>query len=639
MRSLSNGATLIQKVNELPNLSGCKEIFCDFECTSFDREEKALLPFHGHRIAGIAITADQFNESWYVPIRHTDESWNLPIKPAIKWLKGILGKNNDWINHNVKFDAHFAKRDGINFGGRLIDTNVLAKLHNSDRMDHKLKPLCREWLGMEMAEEDKIKVYLKEVGSKNYGDIPADFLGAYACEDVIGNRNLYRFLCEKRPESLERVWEMEIKLTPALFDMEEYGMHVDPKEIAIEQYKSVNQQIQWNDDLVRTIDQELNCNSSNQIYDLLVNQFGLPIMGRTKKGNPSFDHEAMVAYSAHPAVLGDEKINKAIKLIGKIKKESTFQSLFLDNFVKKQVNGILYPDYNQVVRTGRMSCRGINAQQFNERAKKLIKAHDMILTCDYSQMEFRLISHYIRDRGAIKAYQDDPRTDFHQWVADECGTKRKPAKTLNFMMGFGAGKAKVTRELSANPDIVEEVARHVNKLLAAGKIKEADRNRVFKRQCHDKASKIYTIYHNRLPGIKQTSSRATSAAKNRGFVFNLYGRRRHIPLDFCYKAFNAIIQSSAADIMKESLIATAPRYNKFLKDRGIHMLATIHDSVDFEGSKESIADPEVHVHIRNLLQTINVDLSVPIIVDMGMSTVSMADANLDQNKIDFELAL
>ena len=75
----------------------------------------------------------------------------------------------------------------------------------------------------------------------------------------------------------------------------------------------------------------------------------------------------------------------------------------------------MHPDYNQTVRTGRMSCRRPNAQQLSKEAKELILPFDNqhFVSFDESQVEFRLIVHYIQDSKAIEAFNENPDTDFH----------------------------------------------------------------------------------------------------------------------------------------------------------------------------------------------------------------------------------
>lgn len=637
MIQLESGSLLISDVKDLPDFSGCKELFLDTETTSFQKERPGYLSYHGDRIAGIAVTADEHPDVYYLPIRHTDKSWNLPLEPVQRWLRKTVSQSCDWINHNIIFDAHFCAADGAMFGGRLIDTLTLSKLIDSDRFDYDLKTLFIDWLKINAEERDRLKAYLKGIKSKNYADAPADILGGYACKDVRGNRLLWKYIKEKYDESMKLSWDNEIKLTPVLFDIEDFGMPVDPTELKIEKVKSVHKQIRHGDRLRELTGGEVNPASHKDVFDVLCNQFSLPVLATNEDeesnsfGNPSFDKDALALYLTHPSVLADKKILETVKLIKEARDESHFCGLFLDNYLKLNVDGILHPSYNQCVRTGRMSCKNPNAQQLNKRAKALVHPRKgmSILSCDYSQIEFRLIVHYIQDQDAIKAYNENPLTDFHAWVASICGVKRKAAKCLNFGMGFGAGKAKVVKMLMGNPDVIAAVAIQINEMVKEGRLEESQRATEFKVLCKELAENLYNIYHEKLPGIKATSRRASDVVKARGYVFNGYGRRRYLDAKFCYKGFNSIVQSFAADIMKDTTVKLAPRYNKTIRDYGINIFGLIHDDNSMMAPTEVVHDPIVQRLVKGVLEDSTIKISVPIVMDMGFSDRNWAEASAD----------
>lgn len=117
-----------------------------------------------------------------------------------------------------------------------------------------------------------------------------------------------------------------------------------------------------------------------------------------------------------------------------------------------------------------------------------------------SQQEFRLWVHFavlLGLRGAREAaqkYVDDPRTDFHQLVADITGLERKPAKDTNFAKGFGAG--------------VPKFASMTNKTL-------------------EEAAKIMEQYDTEMPFVSLLNQRCQKLANNRGYIRLLDGARSH----------------------------------------------------------------------------------------------------------------
>lgn len=633
MLKLSNGF-LVQHPSELPSgFEFANRLFLDVETRSGDPKRSGDSPFHGDRICGFSVTIDDNPDIYYIPIRHKDRQWNLPMDSVLPWLRKVVSTAKVWINHNVIFDAHFCSQEGAEFTGELHDTLTLSKLHDSDRMSYGLKSLFVDWLNLSKEEQDSVAQYLESAKSKDFADVPADILGDYACKDVRGNRLLYKFLLSKKPTDNSLAWDNEIKLTPVLYDIEKDGMRVDKTELQIETLKSLQKQIMFGDALHKLSGQEVNPNSNKQIYDLLCNNMSLPVMKLNEEsGNPSFDSDAFEMYLIHPEVLADERKLKTIQLLQKYREEVHFMGLFLNPYSELNVDGWLHPSYNQCVRTGRMACRNPNAQQLNSRAKGLIHPPEGygILSCDYSQIEFRLICHYIKDVEAIKAYNADPTTDFHQWVADMCGVKRKAAKCLNFGMGFGAGKKKVIKMLSSDPSVIEDVSLKINKMIEDGVISAKDRIRVFNIECQLLAEHLYNTYHERLPGIKQTSYRASDIAKRRGYVFNLYGRRRHLLPRFCYRGFNSVIQSCAADVIKDCVVKLSPRYNKKMRDVGLKIFALVHDDCSSYLPLEAMRDCNIVKEIKSTLEDSTVKFDIPIVMDVGFSEKSWADAGLEE---------
>jgi DNA polymerase-1 len=367
-------------------------------------------------------------------------------------------------------------------------------------------------------------------------------------------------------------------------------------------------------------------------YDILVNQYGLPIMGwtnpddPTKASNPSFDKQAMKKYMAHPYAPHD-----VVKRIIEYRKLSTFISFFVRPYQELQVGGVLYPTYNQTVRTGRMSAKKPNPQQLDKNAKALVHPEEghTFVSMDYAQIEFRTIVHYINDEDCIAAYARDPDTDFHAWVAEMIEIARRPAKTCNFLMGYGGGKELLITQLAQNMELVGHLKDHVDKLLEQGKIKEENKLAAFELLCRRKAESVYNQYHATLPGLKQTSYRAAAALKHRGYVFNLYGRHRHLPDVAAHRAFNTLNQSTAADLLKERTVAVA----KLIDHTPIKIIALVHDETLFSMPHSMAQDFRTIRDIVACLEAPSITLKVPVRIDVGLSETNWAIASGDDGKI------
>lgn len=167
---------------------------------------------------------------------------------------------------------------------------------------------------------------------------------------------------------------------------------------------------------------------------------------------------------------------------------------------------------------------------------------------DYSQVEYRVFAHYAGGE-VLDKYKLDPTTDFHQALADLLGIDRKPAKNLNFGVLYGMGKDKLIEALSGQMP-------------------------------PERALYCYNLYHQKFPQAKQLYYEAQRRCKERGWIKNLFGRRRYLDQKFAHVAFNTIIQGSAADIVKRAMLrvhATLPTLDFEAK-----MLLQIHDELIFE---------------------------------------------------------
>lgn len=616
MISFQNGVKLVQDINELPNLKGAKTLFQDYETSSGRHDVTSLNPWHNCQPCGICITVDDAKGSWYIPVAHHDGDdlleGNLDWAKVSRWNQEIIDSADIWVNHNVKYDAHVGQNNMIDVPEDiiLVDTVVLSKIIDSDRGfgrgTYGLDSLSKDWLGEDISKyEDAMEPYLKR--NKDYGAVPIDIMAEYGGQDVISNRRLWKYIQARLPEQCQGVFNTEIELTRVLFEMERNGFCIDPQELMVEEYKLTSEILRLTDQLEQKVGMKVRSWANDDCFDVLCNTYGLPVLSWNDSGNPSFDKAALAQYLQHPDAPHD-----VVELMLKVRSMNTLNDLFVKNWQTKHIDGVLHPSFNQAVRTGRMSCKDPNAQQFSKDAKKLIhpRKGKSFFEFDYSQIEFRLIVHYIRDAVAIAAYQADPDTDFHTWVAEMCGIPRRPAKNVNFCIGYGGGKRRVLSMLSTSMDLMGEI-----KSIVKGEEHEED---LFKLLCSKRAEDVFNKYHDTLPNLKRTTRRAAQALKQKGYVFNGAGRHRHLPIDHAHKAFNSLCQSFAADIMKERLVALY----KMLKPTPLDLVCTVHDSTLGEGSEEEIADRRDDM--RHLLENPPFDIRVPLRVSYGESKESWA---------------
>jgi DNA polymerase-1 len=641
MIEFNNGVRLVEDVSELPNIAGARDVFADFETSSGNPKLKSLNPWHNCYVAGIGVAVDKAPGAWYIPVTCWDaeNGYHAKLEPeaVTRWWHDVISNAERWINHNVKYDAHVsANALGVLPTCKLVDTLTLAKIIDSDRImrgGYSLKALAKGWLHEDIAKyEDSLQAYLGR-NNNDYGRIPVDILAEYGGQDVLTNRRLWQYIAAACPDECARVWRAEIDLTPVLFQMERNGLRVNPQELQITELLLRNKLQTLDDELTKLVGFSFRPHVSGDCFDVLCNHYGLPVMKWTnpddedKVSNPSFDKEAMSKYAAHPYAPQD--------VIGRMREYSkinTQLSHFIEPYRSLHRGGLLHSYYNQAVRTGRMSCSMPNAQQLDGLAKSLIHPAEgcSFLAIDYAQIEFRLIVHYIRDIDAMSAYAADPDTDFHSWVAKMCGIHRKPAKTVNFLMGYGGGRKLLVGKLAQDPELIGALKAQVDEMRESGTIAKGQEMSVFQKLCKQRAEEVYTKYHDTLPGIKTTSWRAANALKRRGHVRNLYGRWRKLPYDRAHRAFNSLNQSSAADMMKDRTIATA----ELISGTPIEMVATVHDEILFHGPSELMHDTRTVRDLVYIMEDVQVEgLRVPIRVSAGISDDNWKIASGDDGEM------
>lgn len=621
MIELPNGGRIVQSLDELPSFVDVGTVYADWETTSRDDAHKSTSPWHHCYPLGLAVTVDDTPGAWYLPVGHQSEG-NLPLETVLEWFVDLLSRANEWTNHNVKYDAHVTTEA---YGASLPSVKYRctlnhAKIIDSDRVfkgGYGLDALSKYWLHEDISRFEKaLQPYLRK--SKDYGRVPIDIMGEYACQDVMTNRRLDRYIHAMYPEGTETVQKLETQITGILIDVERKGLHVNPTELQALEMGLLNKMVQIEEQITNETGLYIRPHVSDDCYALLITKLGLPILGWTDADAPSFDKHVMQKYVAHP-LAPTPLIEKMIDY----RKTQTLNSLFVTKFQELHRNCVLHSTYNQMVRSGRMSCSDPNAQQLNSLAKALIHPGkgNGFLSIDYSQIEYRVIVHYIQNLKTIQAYRDNPDIDFHQWVADLCGISRKPAKTCNFLMGYGGGKDKLVGELISLPEVVSDIKDRVAHLEADEALKQ------FSRLAKSRASGIYDAYHANLPELKPTSYRACAAAERNGYVRNSVGRLRRLDGSY-YKAFNTVCQGLAADIIKMAMVKLQP----ICEELGVWIAAQVHDELLFEGPLAVIESPETHSRIVEAMEDIPL-LRVPLRVEFGTSAKNWREAAAGKQKI------
>jgi DNA polymerase I-like protein with 3'-5' exonuclease and polymerase domains len=559
---------------ELKDLKGHKEIAIDLETN--DPHLKQLgsgnVTKRGH-IAGVAVAVEGW--SGYYPIHH-EQGGNMDKKLVLGWLQDILNQENTtFIFHNAMYDVCWLRSAGLTIKGPIVDT-ILAKYYVGIGKDEKIL--------IEAA---------KEYGLDPKADMwrmPAMFVGQYAERDAESTLKLWqRLKIELYNQELMDVFTLETDLFPCLVDMRFKGVRVD-----LEKAQNIKQNLIKREDIILKKIKKLTgvhveimaARSIAKAFDNLK----LPYDRTAKSNEPSFTKNFL---QNHPhelpqAIAEARELNKA-------------HSTFIDSITKHSVDGRIHADINQIrsdaggTVTGRFSMSNPNLQQIPARHPELGPMIRSIFipeekhvwgSFDYSQQEPRILVHYAKLQNLegvdeiVDAYNAGD-ADFHQVVADMAGIERKQAKTINLGLMYGMGKNKLMAEL--------------------GLMKES-------------AEKLIRQYHSKAPFVKQLMDNVSRKANDRGKIRTLGGRACHfdlwqpvqfgvfkpLPLEmarkeydeplkraFTYKALNKLIQGSAADMTKKSMVA--------LYKNGIIPHIQIHDEVDISIESQKQAEDIIEI--------------------------------------------
>lgn len=633
----------LRDLEEMVSILAGKEVgFMDLETTSKNPKLTSLNPWHHCWIAGIAITTGLGDApAFYIPVCHEktlfSNSVNLPLGAVLEAVQKIAASWKLWVNQNVKYDMHVLKNEtGWIPDCTVEDLATVAKIHDSDKFLYNLTVLAPEYAGVDIKPyEDSLSPY--KVDNKDYGRIPVEVMAPYACTDVTTVRTCWNTLNRLLDSELDYIRIMERAVLSVLYETERAGLTVDPAEVKVNRICVGHELLMRSDRLAEEIDfPGFNVGSPKDMNEFFVNRLGLPVVKWTneedddKISNPSFGKEAMVEYLVHPRAP-----TAIVKEVLEIRKLSKFHSAFLVPYDTLSIDGNVHSDYNQLIRTGRMSCKQPNAQQLNKVAKKLLRPKPgcSLLSIDQSQIEFRNIVHYIRDERCTKAYLENPDTDFHSWVSSIAHVSRSVSKTINFLLAFGGGKGKLIKALVKDPDLVAGLKHEADVMRTEGvpiDVVEAH----FNKKSEELAVGLYETYMKAMPNLKRTSYAVADAARQQGYVRTLYKRRRHLKPERSHIAFNTACQGTAADYVKDSLVRLQP----LCQSAGVDIVAIVHDSIVFNGPHDVVESEDFLIKVLEIMEKPEplMPLRIPIRCAYGYSRNNWYEADNAQKVYPLE---
>jgi DNA polymerase-1 len=538
----------------------------------------------------------------YVPVGHQSlgESTSMPLAEALQALGPVLEDESIRKDgHDLKFDAIMLARHGITLRGLNTDTMLGSYLLDATRSEHLLEDLALEYTSYKALTEEE--VCGRGAKALSLATLPVEATLDYAGEraDLVEQLAL-PIEAQLAKEGLSEVYStLELPLVPVLVAVERAGIRVNLTALASQSQKVEQELSLRTAQIFATAGGEFNINSPKQLAEILFDKLQLPVLRRTGASRaPSTAVEVL-----EELALAHELPRQILEWRALMKLKGTYIDA-LPQLVHPQT-GRVHTCFNQAVAaTGRLSSSDPNLQNIpiktplgrEIRGAFIADPGNVLISADYSQIEFRVLAHLSEDPVLIAAFQEG--ADFHERTA---------------LKIFGA-------ESGRDPHALRSIAKMVNYALLYGKSAFTLSKDIGVTQ--QAAQEFIEAYFAGFPRVREFIDRTLEEARATGVVKTMYGRRRLVPELNSRNgqirgaaervAVNLPIQGSAADIMKRAMIEV---HAALVAHPDARMILTVHDELLFEVPKAKAE--EMAEIVRERMQAAAV-LRVPLTVDVGI---------------------
>ena len=320
---------------------------------------------------------------------------NPPIHVLVSYLEKL---ENALIMHNASYDVTTIQRQS---GTRYIpnnfeDTLLMARVAWPEAEDFGLDACLTHVLGYDPYANLNKKAMQKADWSAPV--VPPDQL-EYAALDVLHLMDVFDN-CAGALDSFS--YQLDMHSLRSAMDWQNNGMLVDMPLLEVMRAE--------NEAAIKAIALPINSNSWQQVR---------PYIGENESDG--------LALSTFWLRDGNKRAHD-VQTVRSLRMQQTF----LDKF-DKQIFGVFGP----YARSGRYTCKSQNIQQIPRKTKSLFKAERHMLYSDFAQLELRTIAGITADEFLCSAFKND--IDIHQVTADDNGSSRQAAKTINFNALYGGG--------------------------------------------------------------------------------------------------------------------------------------------------------------------------------------------------------
>lgn len=493
--------------------------------------EHALSPWHGQlRLVQVG----DGMQGWSIPW----DEWSGVFYEAMDKFDGPI------VCHNIAFEARWFEIQShwsIPWE-RAHDTMIMA--HLIDPLGSgALKRLASQYVDAKSAGlQDTLSSELAKNGW-TWGTVPVNFepYWAYGALDPVITMRIWEQFYDKcgpgKPYYMP--YEIEMGVRKIVTRMEVNGARVD-LEYSKKKYEELIDYTERVKTWAATQYAGTKITSNDQLVRLFESLGGV-ITDRTPSGKKSASKDQIKKLS----IEGNEEVRHLADTILKQRKADKLATTYFQNFMDKNIDGILHPSVKTLgARTGRMSItdpalQTLPAGESTVRQAFIPKDSDhVIIASDLDQVEFRLTAAMSEDPQLIRLFHEADATGGDAFTAimrdiyqDPTATKSDPRRKLvkGVVYGklYGAGVAKMA--------------------LTAGVPEEQMRV-------------VVDAFDSSYPGVKRLQKSIEDVgtqrlnAEGQGYVYTKTGRRLPCDDDRVYSLTNYLVQSSAAEIFKMNLI-------------------------------------------------------------------------------------
>jgi DNA polymerase I len=578
-----------EKRKKLIQRLGAASEFCfDTETTSLETREAKLV--------GLAFCLEP-HEAFYVPMTG-DQTLDQSI---VEEFKAVLENPNiRKIGQNLKYDFQVLRNYGVRVQGPLFDTMLAHFLLDSEAAN-SMDMLAEKYLGYKTISYEEL-VGAKGKKQKTIDQVPVEKVCDYACEDADITLQLKeKFEKQIAKNKLQKLLhEVEEPLSFVLADMEYEGVKIDIAALAEMSVELDKEALKAQEDIYKMAGTEFNIASPKQLGEILFDRMKLiDNPKKTKTGQYATGEEILSTLQQFPIAARILEFREYQKL----------KSTYVDALPRliSPVDGRVHTDYRQTVAsTGRLSSNNPNLQNIPIRTPKgreIRKAfiprseEYLMFSADYSQIELRIMAAFSKDKSMMQAFKDG--RDIHATTAAKVfgvdinhvePNMRRKAKEVNFGIIYGISSFGLSQNLGISKGEAQE---------------------------------IINAYWKEFPNVKTYMDSAIEAAREKGYVETILGRRRYLrninSRNFTMRGFdernaiNAPIQGSAADIIKVAMI----NIHRWMLETNVKtkMLMQVHDELVFELHRDE--DELVKKNVEHFMKTA-LPLDVPMEVGMGV---------------------